>query len=152
MQLYVNLNPTGVTNRRNISSTVLFATITGKAVSPLLLPAVPALPLQLLLETSLLPFSAGKVLILKCVACLNLWKRGDIWNQINYYRPVSVAHLPPPTSSCVTFLTQDQLPIFKQWGNFFDARQTSYFIVWYDTMKMISSARIHGRTNKDLVP
>ena len=27
-----------------------------------------------------------------------------------------------------------------------------YFIVWYDTMKMISSARIHGRTNKDLVP
>ena len=26
------------------------------------------------------------------------------------------------------------------------------FIVWYDTMKMISSARIHGRTNKDLVP
>ena len=82
---------------------------------------------QLHPSSSLLPFSAGKVLILKCVDCLNLWKRGDIWNQINYYRPVSVAHLPPPTSSCVTFLTQDQLPIFKQWGNSFDARQTSYF-------------------------
>ena len=42
----------------------------------LLLPAVPAPPLQLLLETSLLPFSAGKVLILKCSASIKVLNSG----------------------------------------------------------------------------
>ena len=67
-----------------------------------------------------------------------------------YYGTKSLFVLPWILADEIIFIVSYQTMKYK--FNYTPLVKFLNFIVWYDTMKMISSARIHGRTNKDLVP